>query len=293
MIDQAQQLRALMADRAAPTAPTATQSARKTRVMAVTSGKGGVGKTNLVVNLGLAWAQRGRRVVVLDGDLGLANVDVLLGLQPRYTLAHVLSGEKRLDEIVQIGAFGLGVIPGASGLAELADLAPDQRQRLLDELARLDGLADVVLVDTAAGIGAGVSQFLLASEEVLLVTTPEPTALTDAYALVKVLTAAGGRPRIRLVVNLVRSTREGQEAVQRLLSVAHEFLRVTIEPFGTLPYDDCVSQAVRRQVPVLVAYPQSTLAGRVVALSQRLWQNEPDEAPSLMHFLRRLVRREG
>jgi flagellar biosynthesis protein FlhG len=272
-----------MADRAGP-----PPASRRTRVIAVTSGKGGVGKTNLVVNLGIAWAQRGRRVVVLDGDLGLANVDVLLGLQPRHTLVDVLRGEKRLHEVVQLGPFGLGVVPGASGLAELADLAPERRQHLIAELMRLDGWADAVLIDTAAGVGAGVSQFLLATSEIILVTTPEPTALTDAYALVKVVHAAGCRARFRLVVNLVHSNREAHAAMQRLVRVAQEFLGVAIEPCGALPYDDCVTQAVKRQVPALVAYPQSRLAMRLVVLSQRLWQNGTDEAPSLDRFLERL-----
>lgn len=286
MLDQAQQLRALMAQRGAPgPAP----AGRRTRVIAVTSGKGGVGKTNLVLNLGVAWAQRGRRVVVLDGDLGTANVDVLLGLQARHTLAHVLRGEKRLDEVVRIGPSGLGIIPGASGLADLTELTPERRDYLVGELARLDGWVDAVLVDTAAGIGASVSALLLAAAEVVLVTTPEPTALTDAYALVKVAVAAGCRAQLRLVVNQARSVREAQMAAQRLVAVAQEFLGVSLEACGFLPYDDCVSQAVKRQVPVLLAYPQSALAGRLIALSQRLWQNRSHEAQSLHHFLQRLA----
>lgn len=293
MLDQAQQLRTLMAQRGAAPAPPAAPAGRRTRVIAVTSGKGGVGKTNLVVNLGVAWAQRGRRVIVLDGDLGLANIDVLLGLQPRHTLAHVLRGERRLDEVVQIGPCGLGIIPGASGLAELAELTAERRDHLIAELARLDGWADAVLVDTGAGIGAGVSALLLAAAEVVVVTTPEPTALTDAYALVKVATAAGCCARLRLVVNQARSAREAQVATQRLVAVAQEFLGVSLEATGFLPYDDCLSQAVKRQVPVVLAYPQSALAGRLIALSQRLWQNRWHEAPSLHHFLQRLALAEG
>ncbi|MBI2322488.1 MAG: MinD/ParA family protein [Chloroflexi bacterium] len=293
MLDQAQQLRTLMAQRGAAPVPPAAPAGRRTRVIAVTSGKGGVGKTNLVVNLGVAWAQRGRRVVVLDGDLGLANVDVLLGLQTRHTLAHVLRGERRLDEVVQIGPCGLGIIPGASGLAELADLTDERRDHLVAELARLDGWADAVLVDTGAGIGAGVSALLLAAGEVVVVTTPEPTALTDAYALVKVATAAGCRAHLRLVVNQARSAREAQMATQRLVAVAQEFLGVSLEAAGFLPYDDCLPQAVKRQVPVVLAYPQSALAGRLIALSQRLWQNRWHEAPSLHDFLQRLALAEG
>lgn len=297
MLDQAQQLRTLMAQRSPSDegrcTPVAVPVARRTRIVAVTSGKGGVGKTNLVVNIGLAWAQRGRRVLVLDGDFGLANVDVLLGLQPRFTLAHVLRGEKPLDEVVQVGPHGLGVIPGASGLAELADLTPERRGHLLAELVRLDGWADAVLVDTAAGIGSGVSQLLLAASEIVLVTTPEPTALTDAYALVKVITSGGSTAHVHVVVNVARSTSEGQEAARRLVSVAREFLAVKMDVCGLVPYDDCVPQAVKRQVPVLLAYPQSAVASRLVAVAHRLWQNSQQEATSLHHYLQRLALEEG
>lgn len=286
MLDQAEQLRALMARRNGPAAPPV---ARQTRLVAVTSGKGGVGKTNLVVNLGVAWAERGRRVIILDGDFGLANVDLLLGLSPGATLADVLHGEKRLDEVVRLGPSGLGVIPGASGLAELADLAPERRAYLLAELARLDGWADVVLLDTAAGISASVSQLLLAAGDILLVTAPEPTALTDAYAVIKTVISAGATARVRVVVNMAHSVREAQAASRRLVMVAQEFLGVAVEACGYLPYDVCVSQAVKRQVPVLLAYPRSEMAQRLIALSHRLWQNRMDEATSLGRFLGRLA----
>src|SRR5438128_1314990 len=204
--------------------PAPRQPLRRTRVLAVASGKGGVGKTNLTVNLAIALAREGKRAVVLDGDLGLANVDVLLGIHPRYTLQHVMSGQRSLGEVMVAAPGGIWVVPGASGLEELADMSEEQRQYLIGALGELDGRVDVLLIDTAAGVSREVSAFLEAAPEVIVVTTPEPAAITDAYALIKVASAASdGGPTLRLVVNQANDVGEAVGVARKLQTVARQF----------------------------------------------------------------------
>ncbi|NBT93649.1 MAG: MinD/ParA family protein [Chloroflexi bacterium] len=183
--DQAQALRVMAARRR--TGDTTKRLGMATRVLAIASGKGGVGKTNVAVNLAVSISQQGYKVCVLDCDLGLANVDALLGLHPKYTLQHVLARQRRLEEVLIDGPAGIKIIPGASGLTELADLNDAQRDDLLSRLGGIDGIADFVILDTGAGISANVLQFIVAAGDVLVVTTPEPPAITDAYALIKVV----------------------------------------------------------------------------------------------------------
>jgi flagellar biosynthesis protein FlhG len=242
--------------------------------MAIASGKGGVGKTNITVNLAIALARDGKKVVVLDGDLGLANVDVLLGITSRYTLQQVVSGERRLGEVMVQAPGGIWVIPGGSGLEELADLTEEQRRNLVAQLAELDGRVDVLLIDTAAGVSREVSAFLEATPEVLVVTTPEPTAIADAYALVKVATNAaarhGSRPVFRLIVNQANDVGEAVGVSRKLQMVAKQFLDVELESLGYVPVDRSVGKATRGQVPLLLAYPSSPAALRIVELARRL-----------------------
>ncbi|MDI3281306.1 MAG: MinD/ParA family protein, partial [Bacillota bacterium] len=221
--DQAQQLRELVRqERAAATAlpPLSPEREKRTRVITVTSGKGGVGKTNLVANLGIALASEGLRVGLFDADLGLANIDVLLGLVPRYSLAHVLSGERQIEEIMVPGPGGVMILAGASGMSSLADVPPESLHRLIQSMDRLDGLLDICLVDTGAGIGRQVMSFVLVAEEVVVVTTPEPTAVTDAYGLIKTLKLNRSSAGIFLVVNMVEGPVEGQEIFHRLQTVS-------------------------------------------------------------------------
>jgi flagellar biosynthesis protein FlhG len=247
------------------------------RVIAIASGKGGVGKTNVSVNLGLALAQRGLRVALLDADLGTANVDILLGLHPRYHLHHVVTGQKKLSEIIVEGPHGLQVIPGASGLPELADLPERERESLLHSLLVLDGAVDVLLIDTGAGVDNKVVQFIRAAGEVLVVTTPEPTAITDAYALVKILNSYQMPISIKLIINSVRTREEGESAGQKLVAVTHQFLGRDIEILGILPYDDMVQRAVRSQSPLLQSFPRSPAAVAIVRLSEKLWLGKDTE----------------
>lgn len=243
----------------------------RSRVVAVSSGKGGVGKTNVAVNLGLALARRGIRVALLDADLGTANVDVVLGIRPRYHLHHVITGQKALNEIIVEGPYGIQIIPGASGLADLADLPEVQREILLRSLMALDGEVDLLLIDTGAGVGRNVVQFILAAGEVLLVTTPEPTAVTDAYALMKVLATYKMPVSVKLVINSVSHPGEGKAIGKRLGVVSDKFLGRSIETLAILPYDKHIKEAVRQQTPVIQANPMSPISVAINEMGERLW----------------------
>jgi flagellar biosynthesis protein FlhG len=244
------------------------------RVIAVASGKGGVGKSNVAVNLGLALAKRGLRVALLDADLGTANVDVLMGLQPRYHLHHVITGQKTLAEIVIQGPHGFKIVPGASGLPDLANLPDVQRQALLRALMVLDGTVDLLLIDTNAGIGDNVIQFILAAGELLLVTTPEPTSITDAYALIKMLSNYPNRVTTRLIVNNVQRRGEGEATAHRLMTVAQQFLGRSLWYIGTMPYDSSVVEAVKMQSPFIQSHPNCPAAKAIKAIGEDLWADE-------------------
>jgi flagellar biosynthesis protein FlhG len=241
------------------------------RVIAVASGKGGVGKTNLAVNLGLVLARRKLRVVLLDADLGTANADILLGIQPRYHLHHVVTGQKKLSEVIVEAPFGLQVIPGGSGLPDMADMPARDREILLHNLLVLDGAIDLLLIDTGAGVDRRVVQFVQAAGEVVIVTTPEPTSITDAYALIKVLSNSRSPIDIKLVVNAVRRRGEGEATARKLATVAHQFLGKQIDLLGILPYDDTVSRAIQQQTPLVQSFPRSPVAMGLNRISEQLW----------------------
>jgi len=263
---------------------------RPLRVIAVASGKGGVGKTNVTANVAVALARLGERVCVLDGDLGLGNLDVLLGLTPRLSLLHVLRGERRLAEVIIDGPAGVRIIPAASGAEELTALAPAERLRLLDEVDALDASLDVLLVDTAAGISSNVLHFTAAAADALVVMTPEPTALTDAYALMKVLASRYGRREFLLTVNMAAGAADAEAAFARLARVAERFLRVRLEYQGYVPYDAAVPRAVREQHPVLLAAPGAPASLALADLARRLTRRPPS-APTggVQFFFRRLL----
>lgn len=263
---------------------------RPTRVLALASGKGGVGKTNLAVNLAIALAQRGRRVALLDADLGLANVDVLLGLAPRESLLHVLRGERRIADVMLAGPAGIQIIPAATGITELSSLTPAQQLALLEEVDTLNGTVDALLVDTSAGVTPTALYFAAAAAETLVITTPEPTSITDAYALIKLLATRHGRQRFVVVVNMALHAADAERAFGRLSQVAARFLRVELEFGGFVPFDDAVRTAVRRQTPFVTAAPQSPAAAAIDRLAVRV-----DARPSLptngglQFFFRQLV----
>jgi flagellar biosynthesis protein FlhG len=263
------------------------------RVIAVTGGKGGVGKTSVSVNLATGLAAAGRRVVLLDGDLGLANVDVLLGLSPRYTLAHVLSGERTLDEIMVDARQGFKIVPAASGAADLASLDGTGHLGLVQAFSGLATRVDALIIDTAAGIAPGVLQFSQAAQHVLVVVTDEPTSLTDAYALIKVLSRDYGVRRFRVVANMARGAGEGETLFKKLEKVTGRFLDVLLEYAGAVPDDEHVRRAIRAQRPVLDAYPGSP-AGRAfkkLAAGADTWPVPEGPRGNIEFFVERLVRR--
>lgn len=235
---------------------------RMTRAIAITSGKGGVGKSNLTANLAVLLGIAGKRVTILDADLGMANVDVLFGLNPQFTLYHVLARQKSLREIMTPGPFGVTVVPGASGVTELADLGDTERRHFLNEMALLEETADVILIDTGAGLGKNVLSFLLASPDVVVVTIPEPPAMADAYGVIKAVSRQNPRVRIHLVVNRVRHVEEALETRDRLQHVATRFLNRSLGYLGHVPEDPGVQTAVRARRPFVLdpAAPLATAA---------------------------------
>jgi flagellar biosynthesis protein FlhG len=264
MIDQANRLRSL-----AKSQP-AQASLFGSRVVAIASGKGGVGKTNVVAGLAMSLAQQGQRVVVLDADFGLANLDILLGLTPTFTLEHVLRGEKLLEEILLDGPFGIRIIPASSGIQELTRLDAAAELRLVQGLQRVSQGTDWLLIDTAAGIHDSVIKLLMAAQEVLLVTTPEPTALVDAYAMVKVVHLRDPHKPLWLLVNNAQGEEEAEETVDQLQAAIQRFLDKQINVLGMVPSDPFMLQAVRQQRCVVDLYPKSPAAQAFFRAAQQL-----------------------
>jgi flagellar biosynthesis protein FlhG len=230
---------------------------RHTRILAVTSGKGGVGKTNVVANLAASLTEMGKRVVVLDADFGLANLDVLLGLTPRYHLGHVLFGKKTLTDIMVEGPQGIRIIPASSGLQCLAELTLEQRNYLVQSFAELEGDADYLLIDTAAGISSNVLHFLLVAPEVVVVSAPEPTAIVDAYAVIKIILAEEPTKTIRVLINSASDEDESRDVFRQINSVVKRFLNREVIYLGHVERDPHVLQAVRNQVLVTHSYPNA------------------------------------
>lgn len=251
-----------------------TRVVKTTRVIAVTSGKGGVGKTNFTVNLGLALTRLGKKVVVLDADLGLANIDVVLGLMPKNNLNHVIRGQKKLNEIMIKGPEGLNIIAGGSGIEELVNLEDWQVNRFIERLVELEDNADLLLVDTGAGLTKNVLSFVLSADEVVIITTPEPTSLTDAYALIKVIAFKNKRATINLVVNRALSKQEGEQTAKKLMAVSKHFLDIRLNNLGVIRDDHNVSKAVKMQEPFLLVYPQTIASKGLFQIAVNLTNGE-------------------
>ncbi len=239
-------------------------------VLAVTSGKGGVGKTNIATNLALCMAASEKRVLLLDADISLGNLDLLLNIRSKYNISHVINGAKRVEDIIQLGPLGLQIICGASGLDQLADISESEQHRLLQHLSGLQHASDTIVIDTAAGISNSVVSFCLAADHVLVVTTPEVTAMTDAYGMIKVLVRKRFDGPISVVVNMAQSIAEGRSIYQRLADVAARFLRVDLYYAGVLLKDERLCAAVRSRQPVVLAYPKSQIASSFNTLAARL-----------------------
>ncbi|MEN2997957.1 MAG: MinD/ParA family protein [Brevinematia bacterium] len=244
----------------------------KPKIVSVASGKGGVGKTNIAINLGILFSKMGKRVLVLDGDLGLGNVNVVLGIIPKYNLYHVMKGGMSLrDVIVKCEEVGIDIIATGSGFTQLAELEEIERKRFIEELKNFSEY-DILIIDTAAGIGRNVISFVLASHEAVIVTTPEPTAITDAYGIIKAISTESLKlsSNVKLVVNRVKNPSEGIKISDRIATVAGQFLGVKIESLGFIPEDPSVEFAVRRQQPFVLAFPSSQATLHLKHVAQRL-----------------------
>ncbi len=243
---------------------------RSPRVIAITSGKGGVGKTNVAVNLAVAYADKGRRVLVVDADLGLANIDVLVDQRPRHSLADVMDGSMSMSDVLMPTRFGITVLPGASGVQAVADASPAERQRLVQGIESLGGQFDTIIVDTAAGISSHTLFFAAAAHDIVVVTTPEPTALTDAYATIKVLSRRYGIERVHLLLNQASDDMGARELFVRLSRLAARFLPVVVDYVGRVPSDPHIPRSVQQRRPLLVAHPNSPAATALRKVSDTL-----------------------
>ncbi|HEY6814031.1 MAG TPA: MinD/ParA family protein [Croceibacterium sp.] len=263
------------------------------QVIAVTGGKGGVGKTTVAVNLAASLASRGKQVMLLDGDLGLANVDVFLGLTPRLTLADVLAGTCTLEEVVIDAPQGFKIVPAASGIAQLAELDTMTHLGLVRAFGDLSTRLDTLVVDTAAGISGSVLQFSQAAQQVLVVLCDEPASLTDAYALIKLLSRDHGVRQFRVVVNQSRGKGLGQSLFQRFERVAMRFLEVELDYVGEIPEDAFLRRAIREQRPVVTAYPScpASMALKTLALRADMWPVAEGPRGNVEFFVERLIRR--
>jgi flagellar biosynthesis protein FlhG len=310
MADQAEKLRELVGGSAArsakesgpagaadaarkvehPAKPPETSEGRKaTRIIAVSSGKGGVGKTNIAINLALAYAQAGKKVIVMDADLGLANVNVVLGVIPRYNLYHLIRKQKSLSEILVDTSYGIKIIAGASGFSKIANLTEDERRDFISELAALSN-ADILIIDCAAGVSNNVISFIAAADDALIVTTPEPTAITDAYGIIKIIATEIENLDLglKLVVNRVKSVVEGKRVAERVINIAGQFLNLKVDYLGFVFDDPVVHTAVVRQKPFLILEPKSRASLCIRHLLGRLEDFDYRDGKGIPTFLKKL-----
>lgn len=286
MVDQAEQLREIMRNGGTGS------SEKKTRVIAVSSGKGGVGKTNMSINLAIAYAQLGKKVIVMDADLGLANVNVALGIIPKYNLYHLIRKQKKMKDILLDTNYGIQIVAGASGFSKIANLSDEERNDFIVELSELS-TADVIIIDTSAGVSNNVLSFIAAADEALIITTPEPTAITDAYGIIKIIATEIDNMNLglKLIVNRVKSVTEGKKVAERVISIAGQFLNLKVDYLGYIYDDPTVSNAVIKQKPFMASDPGCKASICVKHIVSRLEKIDYREGSGLGRFLKRLFGR--
>lgn len=285
MADQAETLREIMKSKSV-----SPSSGNKTRIITIASGKGGVGKTNISTNLAIAYAQIGKKVILMDADLGLANVNVVLGIIPKYNLYHLIRKQKTMSDIIMDTNYGIKIVAGASGFAKIANLTEEERRDFVNELSALSA-ADVIIIDTSAGVSHNVLSFVAAADEVLIVTTPEPTAITDAYGIIKIIATEIDNLNLglKLVVNRVKSVVEGRKVAERVINIAGQFLNLKVDYLGYVYEDPAVQNAVLRQKPFLIMDPKGKASICLRHLVSRLEKVEYRDGSGLGNFLRKLL----
>jgi flagellar biosynthesis protein FlhG len=262
---------------------------RYVKTIAVASGKGGVGKTNMVANLAVAMRKLGKDVLVMDADLGLSSIDILLHLAPAHTIQHVFTGEMRLKDVIVDGPHGIKVLPAGSGIQELTALNEFQRLRILEEFDSFDTDFEVVLIDTAPGISENVAFFCIAAQEIIIVTSPEPTAMTDAYALIKVLSTRYQEKEFFILVNSVRHAEEGFEVFRRLSVAAGKFLNISLDYLGYIPSDADVKRAVKEQKAFVDIFPQSPASKQIMQVASKMLAPRYQVKGNLQFFIGNLL----
>jgi flagellar biosynthesis protein FlhG len=270
------------------TGPHTALSPTRSRVIAITSGKGGVGKTSLATNLAISFARYRKRVLLVDTDLSLADVDVMLGVQPEFNLYHVLFGNKHLKDIVLEHSSGVRIIPASSGVEEMNNISGDKLEIFFNELRSLDTETDITIIDTAAGISQNVIHFLSAAPEIILITTPEPPAITDGYAMTKIISRRKVDPCIYLVVNMARNEAEAVSTARAISSAAGQFLNLKFQHLGYIPQDPNVGMATRQQEPFVTAFPSCPATNHLQTMA-RLLMNTSGERGTLEDYFRKIA----
>ncbi|MDR2952978.1 MAG: MinD/ParA family protein [Treponema sp.] len=263
--------------------------ASNTRIITVTSGKGGVGKTNLSVNMAISFARLGKKVVVMDADLGLANVNVMLNMIPKYNLYHVIKKQKTIREILVETEYGISIVAGASGFSQIANIGENDRKDFIRELETLSN-ADIIIIDTSAGVSSNVMDFIVTADDAVIITTPEPTAITDAYGIIKIIATEYDAPsmELKLVVNRAKSAAEAKNVASRIINIAGQFLNLKVDYLGFIYDDPTVPQAVLRQKPFLVVDPKCKASICVQHLVERIDRNKPETLGGIGAMLHKL-----
>jgi len=292
MEDQAEKLREIMKQKNTTKSASSVKSnikpGDKARIITVTSGKGGVGKTNLSVNMALAFARLGKKVIVMDADLGLANVNVMLNMIPKYNLYHVIKKQKTIREILVETEYGISIVAGASGFSQIANLGEEDRRDFISELDSLSN-ADIIIIDTSAGVSSNVLDFIAAADDAVIITTPEPTAITDAYGIIKIIATEYDTLNVglKLVVNRAKGVGQAKNVADRMINIAGQFLNLKVDYLGFIYDDASVPHAVIRQKPFLVVDPKSKASICVQHIVERMDRNKPADARGFGGMMKR------